>query len=80
MLVDGLGDLVGRVGKAASPGRKVALATTNPALRLVLDTAGVSLVPGDTSSTDALVKLTSDQLIRLAYGRLSTDHLGGPAR
>ena len=79
VLVDGLGDMVVRVGKPSSPGQKIALATTAPALRLVLDTAGVSLVPGDTTSTDALVRLSSDQLIRLVYGRLSDERLGGPA-
>jgi hypothetical protein len=79
VVADGLGDMVGRVGKPESPGRKIAFATSDPALRLVLDTTEMSLVPGDTSSTDALVELTSDQLIRLVYGRLSDDELGGPA-
>jgi len=79
VLVDGLADMVVRAGKPASPGRKIALATSQPALRLVLDTEGVSLIPGDTSSTEALVELTSDQLIRLVYGRLSERELAGPA-
>jgi uncharacterized protein (TIGR03083 family) len=79
LVVDGLGATAARAGQPATPGRKIAFATVEPSLRLVLETDGVTLSPGDSTSTDALVELTAEQLIRLVYGRLPDEHLGPSA-
>jgi uncharacterized protein (TIGR03083 family) len=78
LLIDGLADVVARSGRPTETARHVAIATSSPSLRLVLETEGVRLVPGDTSSTEALIAATAEQLIRLVYGRLDDDHIGQP--
>jgi uncharacterized protein (TIGR03083 family) len=78
VLVDDLGSLVARAGKAEDESLTISIAASSPERRFVLDTAGVSLVPGDENSGSPQIDLTSEALVRLAYGRLDDRHLGSP--
>ena len=79
ILVDALGATVERVGQPTEVPLHVAVATSAPALSLVLETEGVRLTPGDASGTGSRIEIAAEALIRLVYGRLDDDHLGHPA-
>jgi uncharacterized protein (TIGR03083 family) len=74
LLIDGLPEMVARVGKRAEPPAVIAVTTTNPARQFTLDTGGARLEPGDAPSANSLT-LTAEALVRLVYGRLDESSL-----
>lgn len=78
LLIDGVGDVAGRVGKRAERPITVAVSTHDPDRRFVLDTGGVSLTPSPAdASADATLDLPAEALLRLVYGRLDDAHVNG---
>ncbi len=75
LLVDGIGDMVARVGKVAERPVTIAVTTRAPERPFTLDTGGVTLEPGSPPSADATLDLTAEALLRLVYGRLDDAHL-----
>jgi uncharacterized protein (TIGR03083 family) len=75
LLVDGLGDMVARVGKVADQPVVIAVRTRAPERRFTLDISGVTLEPGLPPSGAANLDLTGEALLRLIYGRLDDAHL-----
>ena len=75
LLVDGLGDMVARVGKPLGRPVVVAVSTRAPERRFTLATGGVTLEPGSPPSADVRLDLTGEALLRLVYGRLDDAHL-----
>ncbi len=77
LIVDGLDQMVRRVGKADGPGFALSIETTGPERRFELEVAddGVELRPTDAGSGAPLV-LPAAALIRLVYGRLDDQHGG----
>jgi len=78
LIVDSLGALVARVGRAEADPVTVAVSTSAPVRPLVLDTATVSLVSGEAPADSPQLDLSAEALIRLVYGRLDDRHLGAP--
>jgi uncharacterized protein (TIGR03083 family) len=73
LLIDGLGQLVGRTAKPDGKQRTVHVITSDPERHFLLETGdAVTLNAADTDpDTDtALLRLPAEQLIRLVYGRL----------
>ena len=79
VIVDGLGAVASRAGIPDSDPLSVNIVATAPARRFILDTAGVSLEPGEGDEGLPVLELSSEALIRLVYGRLDDLHLGAPA-
>jgi uncharacterized protein (TIGR03083 family) len=79
LLVDGLGMLASRAGRAAAEPQSVGVVTTSPPRRFILHTGVVSLEPGEELPDAPSIELSSEALIRLVYGRLDDQHLGLPA-
>jgi uncharacterized protein (TIGR03083 family) len=75
LLVDGLGDMVARVGKIVERPVVIAVTTRAPERWFTLYTGGVTLEPGSPPSPDASLNLTAEALLRLVYGRLDDAHL-----
>jgi uncharacterized protein (TIGR03083 family) len=77
LLVDRLGAVAGRAGKATEDGGSVSIGTSDPARTFVLATgpdvqlaaANVGEVAGDPD-----LSLPAEALVRLVYGRLDPDH------
>ena len=80
LLIDPLGQLAARAGKAPDEPVDVSITTTDPthSLRLTAGADGVSLAAAGsdvaTGSGGAHLELPAEALIRLVYGRLDPDH------
>lgn len=80
LLVDGLGDTVGRAGRPSEQAMVVDVVTTDPERRFRLHTGGVSLQPAeDTDGADreasrATLSLPAEGFIRLVTGRMGEGH------
>ena len=73
LLVDGLPEMVARVGQPAARPATVTVTTEEPPRRFVLATGGVRLeVAGEPSGrgADGSIELPAEVLLRLVYGRL----------
>ena len=81
MLVDAAGTMAARAGHPDPEPQRIAVVTTAPDRRFVLDTGAVSLEPADPAgaTTDAGLELSAEALVRLVYGRLDERHPGDPA-
>jgi len=77
LIVDGLDQMVRRVGKAEGPGFALSIETTGPERHFELEVAdaGVELRPTEVGS-DGSLRLPAAALIRLVYGRLDDEHGG----
>ena len=75
LLIDGLGDMVERVGKTSRSPLVIAVTTRNPERRFTLDTGAVTLEPRSTPAAAASLDLTAEAFLRLVYGRLDDAHL-----
>jgi uncharacterized protein (TIGR03083 family) len=77
LVVDGLGLLVGYVGKPADQPPRVLVRTDDPQRRFLLafDADGAQLTPAEPELTvDADLRLPAEAFIRLVYGRLDPGH------
>jgi uncharacterized protein (TIGR03083 family) len=75
LLIDTLPDLARRVGKADGGPRRVHIVSSEPARDLVLAVGdGVVLGEWDGGKADGVLRLPSEALVRLVYGRLDTAH------
>jgi uncharacterized protein (TIGR03083 family) len=80
LLIDGVSEMVERVGKPAERPQAVAVTSHDPDRQFVLDTGGVSLVPSPASpSVDATLDLPTEAFLRLIYGRLDDAHVNADA-
>ncbi len=82
LLIDGVPQMMGWMGKAAADPALIAVTTSDPARTFILDTGGVTLTPGSADATAAAsLDLTAEALLRLVYGRLDESALAsGEAR
>ena len=78
LVLDALGALVPRVGRPESDPATVSVVASSPDRRFILDTAGVSLEPGDAPAGSPRIELSAEALVRLVYGRLDDRHPGVP--
>ena len=69
VIIDGLPNLVARVGRPATHPTIAAVTTRRPERHFVLDTGGVELRPGSAGAS-ASVDLPAEAMVRLVYGRL----------
>jgi uncharacterized protein (TIGR03083 family) len=79
LLIDTLGQLVGRAAKPDGKPRKVRVTTSDPERAFILETGdAVSLVAADDEATPELglseLRIPAEAFIRLIYGRLDADH------
>jgi uncharacterized protein (TIGR03083 family) len=74
VLVDGLPDMAARVGKAAERPLVLRVSTTAPDRGFALVTDGVRLEPWSEREVDGVLHLSSEELLRLVYGRLDPAH------
>jgi uncharacterized protein (TIGR03083 family) len=75
LLIDGVGQMAGRMGKAGGPEQRVRVVTTDPERSFVLETGDkVELTPGAGHGELPELRLPAEALIRLVYGRLDADH------
>lgn len=74
LLVDGLPDMAARVGKAAERSLVLRVGATDPDRSFALVTDGVRLEPWSERDADGDLELTSEELLRLVYGRLDPAH------
>lgn len=77
LVVDGLGLLVGYVGKPADQPPRVLVRTDDPQRRFLLafDADGAQLTPAEPELTvDAELHLPAEAFTRLVYGRLDPKH------
>jgi len=74
LLVDGIVDTAARVGKPTETSFTLQVTTTDPDRTFALVTDGVRLEPWSEREVAGLLRLTSEELIRLVYGRLDPDH------
>ena len=74
LLLGGLPEMAGRVGRPSASSTTVAVTTTDPVIRFNLVTGGVRLEPiGDEPVGEhaaASIELPAEALVRLVYGRL----------
>jgi uncharacterized protein (TIGR03083 family) len=71
LMIDGLSMIAGFTGKKSAAPAVIAVTTTNPDRSFTLDTAGVTVAPGDPgASAGASLVLSAEAFIRLVYGRL----------
>jgi uncharacterized protein (TIGR03083 family) len=77
LLVDGLGDVVGRAGKPTEEPDRIEVLTSEPERRFVLVADGVRLEPASDEPTAGTLRLPAEALVRLVYGRLDAEHAGG---
>jgi uncharacterized protein (TIGR03083 family) len=74
LLIDTLGQVVGRSGKATSPPRRLHVSTTGPERDFTLELGEpVSLTASEGGDPPGL-QLPAEALIRLVYGRLDPSH------
>lgn len=75
LLIDGVEQMAGRMGKAGGPEERVRVVTTDPERSFVLETGDkVELTPGAGEGGLPELRLPAEALIRLFYGRLDADH------
>jgi uncharacterized protein (TIGR03083 family) len=74
LLIDGLGDTVARVGKPRPDPATVWVSTTTPQRSFALVTDGVALEPWSERDVAGSLQLSSEELLRLVYGRLDPGH------
>jgi uncharacterized protein (TIGR03083 family) len=75
LLVDTLGQLAARTGKADGKQRRLLVTTTEPERRFVLETGdAVTLTPADGEEGLPELRLPAEALVRLVYGRLDPAH------
>ncbi len=75
LLVDTLGQLAARTGKADGKQRRLLVTTTDPDRQFVLETGeAVTLTPADDAEGLPEVRLPAEALVRLVYGRLDSAH------
>jgi len=74
LLVEGLPDMAARVGKPAERFLVVRVAATDPDRSFALLTDGVGLEPWSERDVDGVLALSSEELLRLVYGRLDPAH------
>jgi uncharacterized protein (TIGR03083 family) len=76
LLIDGIGDLASRTGKASANPLVVGITTTEPTREFILDSSGVRLdaAPLEDAATDGTFQMPAEALVRLVYGRISDAH------
>ena len=74
LLVDGVGDIAARVGKPTEGSFTLHVTSTDPDRGFALVTDGVLLEPWSEREAAGVLRLTSEELLRLVYGRLDPDH------
>ena len=74
LVVDGLGDMVPRLGKPRPEPATVRVSTTTPQRSFALVTDGVALEPWSARDVAGTLELSSEELLRLVYGRLDPAH------
>jgi uncharacterized protein (TIGR03083 family) len=75
LLVDHLGAMAGRAGRAGDPAYAVSVVTADPARELVVRTGDpVTIEPADGAATDGRIALPAEAFLRLVAGRLDPDH------
>ena len=74
LLIDGLPDLVARVGKPTAEAATLQVSTTDPERTFALVTDGVRLEPWTERAVDRCAGSSAEELLRLAYGRLDAAH------
>jgi len=74
LIIDGLGDMVARVGKPRPEPVTLRVSTTAPERSFALVTDGVALEPWSARDVAGSLELSSEELLRLVYGRLDPDH------
>jgi uncharacterized protein (TIGR03083 family) len=75
LLVDTLGQLAARTGKADGKQRRLLVTTSDPGRRFVLETGeAVTLAPADGEENLPELRLPTEALVRLVYGRLDPAH------
>lgn len=75
LLVDTLPEMARRAGKTEGGSRRVRIVTSDPARDLLLSVSDdVRLGEWDDGQADAVVRMPSEALLRLVYGRLDTEH------
>jgi hypothetical protein len=74
LLVDGVPDLVARVGKPRAEATTLRVSTTDPERTFALVTDGVRLEPWTERDVDGVLQISAEELLRLAYGRLDAAH------
>jgi uncharacterized protein (TIGR03083 family) len=76
LLIDGVPQMMGWMGKKAADPAVIAVTTTEPERTFTLDTGGVTLAPGLPGSPAAgSLELTAEALLRLVYGRVDESAL-----
>lgn len=75
-VLDGLGPLVGFLGKPAARRARIAVVTTAPVRELTLSVGPdqPALTTGATTDADASLQLPAEAFVRLVYGRLDEAH------
>jgi uncharacterized protein (TIGR03083 family) len=75
LLVDTLGQLAARTGKADGKQRRLLVTTAEPDRQFVLETGeAVTLTPSDGEEGRPELRLPAEALVRLVYGRLDPAH------
>ena len=74
LLVDGVPDLVARAGKPTAGAATLRVSTTDPDRTFALVTKGVRLEPWTERDVDGVLRISAEELLRLAYGRLDAAH------
>jgi uncharacterized protein (TIGR03083 family) len=75
LLVDHLGAMAGRAGRASDPAYAVGIVTTEPARELLVRTGDpVTIEPADGAATDGRIALPAEAFLRLVAGRLDPEH------
>lgn len=74
LLLDGVPDLVARVGKPTAGAPPVRVETTDPERSYALVTDGVRLEPWTEREVAGVLRLSAEELLRLVYGRLDAGH------
>jgi uncharacterized protein (TIGR03083 family) len=74
LIVDGLGDMVARVGRPRDEPATLEVSTTAPERSFALVTNGVALEPWSARDVAGSLQLSSEELLRLVYGRLDPGH------
>jgi len=75
LLIDGLGDMVARIGRPADPPATVAVVTRGPSRQFLLTTGQVGLTPGSSNEAGPSLELPAESFLRLVYGRLDDAHV-----
>jgi hypothetical protein len=74
LLIDGLPDTVARVGRPRDEPATLQVSTTDPERSYALVTDGVALEPWSARDVAGSLDLSSEELLRLVYGRLDSGH------